>query len=146
MAEQIVQRGVHDPRVLAAMRVIPRHLFIPEKERKHAYSNRPILLGFGQTISQPFIVALMTEALALTGPEKVLEIGTGVGYQTAILYLLSLKVSSAMTVDPVVTTPDTPSGRGSQDSPNLPFRFTPGGGQGKVRRTHFCDRCPGGLY
>jgi protein-L-isoaspartate(D-aspartate) O-methyltransferase len=92
--EQIVQRGVTDPRVLDAFRTVPRHLFVPEGERDLAYDDRPLPVGFGQTISQPYIVALMTEALQLSGHEKVLEVGTGSGYQAAILALLAREVYS----------------------------------------------------
>ena len=82
---QIERRGIHDERVLQAMREIPRHLFIPENLQNVAYEDRPLPIGEGQTISQPYIVALMTELLQLNGNEKVLEIGTGSGYQAAIL-------------------------------------------------------------
>ncbi|MGE5283842.1 MAG: protein-L-isoaspartate O-methyltransferase family protein, partial [Actinomycetota bacterium] len=83
--EQIRRRGVRDPRVLSAMEEVPRHLFIPDELRHLAYADEPLPIGGGQTISQPFIVAEMTAALRLSGAEKVLEIGTGSGYQTAIL-------------------------------------------------------------
>jgi protein-L-isoaspartate(D-aspartate) O-methyltransferase len=83
--EQIRRRGVGDQRVLAAMEKIPRHLFLPEELRYLAYADEPLPIGEGQTISQPFIVAQMTAALRLSGSDKVLEIGTGSGYQTAIL-------------------------------------------------------------
>ncbi len=82
---QIRARGVRDPLVLAAVAKVPRHLFVPESLRAHAYADEPLPIGDGQTISQPYIVAYMTEALGLRGGEKVLEIGTGSGYQTAIL-------------------------------------------------------------
>lgn len=82
---QIRARGVRDPLVLAAMSRVPRHLFMPESFRVHAYADQPLPIGEGQTISQPYIVAYMTEALGLKGGEKVLEIGTGSGYQSAIL-------------------------------------------------------------
>ncbi len=90
--EQIIARGVKDERVLAAMRKVPRHLFIPEAIRGMAYADNALPLGENQTISQPYIVALMTELLELKGPERVLEIGTGSGYQTAILAELCSKV------------------------------------------------------
>ena len=83
--EQVVARGVKDVRVIAAMRKVPRHLFVEEALQNQAYSDRPLPIGEKQTISQPYMVALMTEALQLTGKEKVLEIGAGSGYQTAIL-------------------------------------------------------------
>ena len=82
---QIRARGVRDAAVLAAMAKVPRHLFVPESLRFHAYADEPLPIGEGQTISQPYIVAYMTEALGLRGGEKVLEVGTGSGYQTAVL-------------------------------------------------------------
>ena len=82
---QIRARGVRDPAVLAAMAKVPRHLFVPEGLRRRAYADEPLPIGEGQTISQPYIVAYMTEALALGGGEQVLEVGTGSGYQTAVL-------------------------------------------------------------
>lgn len=82
---QLVPRGISDERVLAAMEKIHRHLFVEEALTGEAYNDHPLPIGEKQTISQPYIVALMTEALELTGKEKVLEIGTGSGYQTAIL-------------------------------------------------------------
>jgi protein-L-isoaspartate(D-aspartate) O-methyltransferase len=83
--EQIARRGVKDPLVLASMRKVPRHEFVPESYRKYSYADEPLPIGEGQTISQPYIVAYMTEALELEGGEKVLEVGTGSGYQTAVL-------------------------------------------------------------
>ncbi len=85
VSTQIEARGVTDERVLEAMENTPRHLFVPDDVVDYAYSDRPLPIGYGQTISQPYIVALMTELLELTGKEKVLEIGTGSGYQAAIL-------------------------------------------------------------
>ncbi|MBW1975555.1 MAG: protein-L-isoaspartate(D-aspartate) O-methyltransferase [Deltaproteobacteria bacterium] len=82
---QIAGRGIKDSRVLRAMRKVPRHLFVEESLRGQAYEDHPLPIGEKQTISQPYIVALMTEALRLKGSEKVLELGTGSGYQTAIL-------------------------------------------------------------
>src|SRR4030043_1963703 len=92
--EQIIGRGIKDPRVIAARGKVPRHLFVEEALQSQAYSDHPLPIGEKQTISQPYMVALMTEALQLTGKEKVLEIGTGSGYQTAILAELSEKVFS----------------------------------------------------
>lgn len=92
--EQIKARGIKDKRVLEAMSRIPRHLFIEEAMAARAYSDHPLPIGEQQTISQPYIVALMTEALDLTGPERVLEIGTGSGYQAAILSQLAQRVYS----------------------------------------------------
>jgi len=83
--EQLRARGIHDPHVLRIMEVIPRHLFVDETLTARAYSDHALPIGEEQTISQPYMVALMTQALDLTGDEKVLEIGTGSGYQTAIL-------------------------------------------------------------
>ena len=82
---QIATRGVTNDLVLAAMRSVPRHLFVPEQLRDQAYDDGPLPIGEGQTISQPFIVAQMTELLGLEGGEKVLDVGTGSGYQTAVL-------------------------------------------------------------
>jgi len=92
--EQLVARGIRDPRVLDAMRRVPRHALVPEAVRSLAYEDRPLPIGFGQTISQPYIVAAMTEVLELEGDERVLEIGTGSGYQAAVLALLCREVFS----------------------------------------------------
>lgn len=89
---QIRARDITDERVLAAMRKVPRHLFIPEERRAYAYEDHPVPIGLGQTISQPFIVAYMTDALKLSPTDKVLEIGTGSGYQAAILAELAREV------------------------------------------------------
>lgn len=96
---QIVSRGVKDDRVLKTMKNTPRHLFVPKQTEKLAYSDRPLPIGKGQTISQPYIVALMTELLELKGNEKVLEIGTGSGYQAAILSQLADKCYSIEIVE-----------------------------------------------
>jgi len=90
--EQIVTRGVRDPRVLAAMGNVPRHEFMPEALRSQAYGDHAMPIGEGQTISQPYIVALMTELLELKSTDRVLEIGTGSGYQAAVLSELCEKV------------------------------------------------------
>jgi len=92
--EQLLERGIEDPRVLEAMRKVPRHLFVESALADRVYEDGPLPIGEKQTISQPYMVALMTEALQLTGEEKVLEIGTGSGYQTAILAGLSGNVFS----------------------------------------------------
>jgi protein-L-isoaspartate(D-aspartate) O-methyltransferase len=92
--EQLVARGIRDPRVLDAMRRVPRQRFVPEASQPLAYDDRALAIGSGQTISQPFMVAVMTEALLLEGGERVLEIGTGSGYQTAILAELAAQVFS----------------------------------------------------
>ena len=91
---QIAARGVNDARVLAAMREIPRHLFVPQVYRPSSYEDRPLPIGEGQTISQPFIVGWMTALLELAPADKVLEIGTGSGYQAAILARLAKSVIS----------------------------------------------------
>jgi len=91
---QIRARGIRDPRVLKAMETVPRHLFVNEALRDQAYNDNPLPINGGQTISQPYIVALMTEAMGLTGNDKVLEIGTGSGYQAAILATLAEHVFS----------------------------------------------------
>jgi len=85
VAEQIEKRGVKDKRVLQAMRTVPRHKFVPDELKAYAYEDRPLPIGCGQTISQPYIVALMTELLKVDKEDKVLEVGTGSGYQAAIL-------------------------------------------------------------
>jgi protein-L-isoaspartate(D-aspartate) O-methyltransferase len=82
---QLRHRGIRDPRVLSAMGEVPRHLFVPEGLRAQAYADRPLPIGYGQTISQPLMVATMIEALELEGDERVLEIGAGSGYQAAVL-------------------------------------------------------------
>jgi len=92
--EQLVRRGIVDPRVLEAMRKVPRHRFVEEALRDRAYGDHPLPIGEGQTISQPYMVAAMTQLLRLHGDEKVLEIGTGSGYQTAILAELARRVCS----------------------------------------------------
>ncbi|MGC9400607.1 MAG: protein-L-isoaspartate(D-aspartate) O-methyltransferase [Anaerolineae bacterium] len=92
MVELIKARGVRDPNVLKAMRAVPRHRFIPGVSRARAYGDYPLSIGHGQTISQPYIVALMTEALELEPGDKVLEVGTGSGYQTAILAEMGMEV------------------------------------------------------
>jgi protein-L-isoaspartate(D-aspartate) O-methyltransferase len=89
---QIEARGIEQPAVLRALRSTPRHLFVPESLRAQAYEDRPLPIGHGQTISQPFIVALMTELLQLSKQHKVLEIGTGSGYQAAVLAALAGRV------------------------------------------------------
>jgi protein-L-isoaspartate(D-aspartate) O-methyltransferase len=90
--EQIRARGVRNPSVLDAMRRVPRHLFVPEAERRSAYTDYPLPIGFGQTISQPYIVAFMTDALDVGKSHRVLEIGTGSGYQAAVLAELARAV------------------------------------------------------
>lgn len=92
VSDQISRRGLDDPRLLAAMEAVPRHLFIPEEYQFAAYDDCPLPIGYGQTISQPYIVALMTDLLHLKGDERVLEVGTGSGYQAAILGMMVKEV------------------------------------------------------
>lgn len=94
VAHQLRVRGISDPRVLEAFESIPRHLFVPAEYRESAYADVPLPIGFKQTISQPFIAAYMTQALGLTGVERTLEVGTGSGFQTAILSTLVREVHS----------------------------------------------------
>ncbi len=99
VSEQIVSRGIRDARLLDALRAIPRHRFVPASLRHRAYEDGPLPIGEEQTISQPYIVAEMTEALSLEGTESVLEIGTGSGYQTAILCSLAREVVTTERVE-----------------------------------------------
>ena len=99
--EQLKPRGIKDQRVLAAMLKVKRHLFVPPGIRYAAYDDRPLPIGEGQTISQPAVVALMTELLELKGTEKVLEIGTGSGYQAAVLGELAKQVYTIEIVEPL---------------------------------------------
>jgi len=96
---QIIARGVKDTRVLQAIRKVPRHLFVPPADIDHAYMDSPLPIGESQTISQPYIVALMTELLQLKGNEKILEIGTGSGYQAAVLAEITKQVYSIEIVE-----------------------------------------------
>ncbi|MBI2966534.1 MAG: protein-L-isoaspartate(D-aspartate) O-methyltransferase [Bacteroidetes bacterium] len=98
---QLSTRDIKDTNVLRVMALTPRHLFVPPGYRNSAYSDSPLPIGYGQTISQPYIVALMTELLQLTGREKILEIGTGSGYQAAILSQLCEKVYSIEIICPL---------------------------------------------
>ena len=98
---QIEARGIGNPLVLQAMRKVPRHRFVPGESREQAYEDHPISIGLEQTISQPYIVAFMTEHLALTGRERVLEIGTGSGYQTAVLAELAREVLTVELLEPL---------------------------------------------
>lgn len=94
IAMQLIRRGIDDRNVLAAMRAVPRHLFVEEALRDEAYSDHALPIGEGQTISQPYIVALMSEALQVREGERVLEIGTGSGYQAAVLAEMGVEVYS----------------------------------------------------
>lgn len=99
--EQIVGRGVRDPRVLRTMAEVPRHLFVDEAQRARAYEDWPLPIGQGQTISQPYMVAVMTEYLELRGEERVLEVGTGSGYQAAVLGRLAREVFTVERIAPL---------------------------------------------
>jgi len=99
--EQIRQRGVTDPRVLSAVAKVPRHHFVPQEYLNQAYADHPLPIGHGQTISQPYIVALMTQFLLLKPGQKVLEIGTGSGYQAAILAEITDQVYSIEIIEPL---------------------------------------------
>jgi protein-L-isoaspartate(D-aspartate) O-methyltransferase len=99
--QQLRARDIRDARVLDAMSKVPRHLFVPESVRSLAYRDSPLAIGYGQTISQPYIVAFMTQALAVQSTHNVLEIGTGSGYQAAVLAQLANKVHTIEIVEPL---------------------------------------------
>lgn len=101
--QQIAARDVHDKRVLEAMRKVPRHLFVPQAMQPYAYADSPLPIGYEQTISQPYIVAFMTEALKLKPEDRVLEVGTGSGYQAAVLSVLVREVYSIEIVEPLAS-------------------------------------------
>jgi protein-L-isoaspartate(D-aspartate) O-methyltransferase len=101
VADQIADRGVTDARVLAALRAIPRHLFVPPGSQDEAYEDRPVPIGYGQTISQPYIVALMTELARPAPGDRVLEVGTGSGYQAAVLSRLAGTVYTIEIIEPL---------------------------------------------
>lgn len=92
VSDHLLSRDIHDPKVLQAFREVPREVFVPESFREYAYQDSPLSIGSGQTISQPFIVALMTQLLTVDAGDKVLEIGTGSGYQAAILLNMGAEV------------------------------------------------------
>ena len=102
VATQIESRGVSDPKVLEVMRRVPRHVFVPEAEQEAAYYDGPLPIGHGQTISQPYIVAYMTERLNIQPTDRVLEVGTGSGYQTAVLAGLAKTVYTMELVEPLI--------------------------------------------
>jgi protein-L-isoaspartate(D-aspartate) O-methyltransferase len=104
---QLMPRGIHDARVLAAMGKVPREDFVPASVRKESYEDGPLPIGYGQTISQPYIVALMTEQLQLKPTDRVLEIGTGSGYQAAVLAELVAEVYTIEIVEPLAKTAET---------------------------------------
>ena len=97
--EQLRARGIRDPRVLEAMARVPRHVFVPDPQRDEAYEDHPLPIGHGQTISQPYIVAFMSEALRLEPMDRVLEVGTGSGYQAAVLAELAGEVYTVEIID-----------------------------------------------
>jgi protein-L-isoaspartate(D-aspartate) O-methyltransferase len=101
LIDKLQREGITDEKVLAAMRKTPRHEFVPEEFRNAAYDNRPVPIGFEQTISQPYIVGYMTQLLQLKGGEKVLEIGTGSGYQAAVLAEIAEEVYTIEIVEPL---------------------------------------------
>jgi protein-L-isoaspartate(D-aspartate) O-methyltransferase len=101
VATQLAARGVRDPKTLAAMGQVPRHLFVPPSALAEAYEDHPLPIGHGQTISQPYIVAFMTEAVGLAGGENVLEVGTGSGYQAAVLSRIAAQVRTIEIVAPL---------------------------------------------
>ena len=106
VTNQLERRGLHDTHLLAAFETVPRHLFVPEEYRYAAYDDSPLPIGFNQTISQPYVVALMTDLLRLTGAERVLEVGTGSGYQAAILGRLAGEVHTIEFVPELAATAD----------------------------------------
>ena len=99
LVRRLIEQGIRDPRVLAAFARVPRRFFVPEEGQPYAEGDHPLEIGYGQTISQPYIVAAMTEALQLEGRESVLEVGTGSGYQTAILCELLPLASTVRTIE-----------------------------------------------
>jgi len=99
--EQLMPRGIHEERVLAAIAKVPREEFVPPEARAASYTDQPLPIGYGQTISQPFVVAFMTEQLQLKRDDRVLEIGTGSGYQAAILAELVAEVYSIEIIEPL---------------------------------------------
>ena len=113
---QIRSRGVTDQKVLAAMLTVPRHVFVPQFEKSSSYSDGPLPIGHGQTISQPYIVAYMTELLELAGDEKVLELGTGCGYQTAVLAEIAREVYTIEVIEAL--------GKGAQKLLTETFNYT----------------------
>jgi len=106
VTRQLEARGLSDPRVLAAMRKVPRHEFVPEHLRRHAYEDHPLPIGKGQTISQPYIVGVMSELARLDASAKVLEIGTGSGYQAAVLGELAAEVFTIEIVEELAASAD----------------------------------------
>jgi protein-L-isoaspartate(D-aspartate) O-methyltransferase len=104
---QLRARDITDPRVLEAMNAVPRHLFVPDAQRRDAYGDHPLPIGDSQTISQPYIVAFMTQALDVEPSHKVLEVGTGSGYQAAVLARLVREVYTIEIIEPLATRAQT---------------------------------------
>jgi protein-L-isoaspartate(D-aspartate) O-methyltransferase len=107
VTNQLTARKINDPYVIAAMRSVPRHEFVPEILREHAYEDRPLDIGHGQTISQPYMVALMTQLLRLRPDDRVLEVGAGSGYQAAVLASIAQEVVSVERIAPIARTAAT---------------------------------------
>lgn len=119
MLSVISRYGMKDPDVLEAMRRVPRHQFVPAKNRRYSYQDTPLGIGYGQTISQPYIVAEMTRQLQLTPTSKVLEIGTGSGYQAAVLAELTSKVYSIEIIEPLLSRARTTLEKNGYEKINL---------------------------
>ena len=141
--QQIVARGVRDQQVLDAMRKVPRHLFVPLSMQPYAYSDSPLPIGYEQTISQPYIVAFMTEALGLKAGGRVLEVGTGSGYQAAVLSLLVHEVYSIEIVEPLATEAAERLKRLGYGNVSSGRRWISRLARRSPFRRDYCDRRPG---
>ena len=119
---QLRQEGIANERVLSAMERVPRHAFVPEEQKARAYANEPLSIGYGQTISQPIVVAAMTEAAAPGPKDKCLEIGTGSGYQAAVLAELCQKVYSIEYIEPLAQAAEQSLRRAGYDERRLALR------------------------
>lgn len=140
--QQLKQRGIGDPAVLEAMGRVPRHFFVDEAQALQAYTDSPLPLGYGQTISQPFIVALMVEALELSPHDRVLEIGSGSGYQTAVLALLAHEVFAVERIEPLfykgranIARLDQAGGLGGEVARPIGYRL-PGASSASIKNIH----------
>ena len=138
VSDQLRARDITDTRVLDAMLKVPRHLFVPEPQRTQAYGDHPLPIGHDQTISQPYIVAFMTQGLKVDASHRVLEIGTGSGYQAAILGLLAKEVYTIEIIEPLATRAGaTLAGQGHQECPRAPRQRLSGlAGARAVRPNH----------